>query len=245
MELKEWEEKYKALIDERIDDYTVDHEDEIVKPDALQSKELQLESFKHKIQESLQSKDQSDQMQHALKILSQQMPHYVSKETWDAINEEFCNCEANLLNYLEENKEPTVDDFVPIYEMCGFTVPTLVHCYEFGQSLYNKESYEDARAVMRFLMYLSPLMPEFWIAAAMCEKQLGNYLDAIRLYQLALTLFPDQVSLHLYCADNYIQIGDKLHAQLALEAAKKNLDANPQGQAQWGATYEFLLDKVK
>lgn len=245
MELKEWQDKYNNTLNERIEQYTSDHENEIVKPNPLLSPEQQMEAFKHKAQEAIHPKEVDEQMGHALELLCNVMSHSVPKETWDRIHDQFSNSEERLLKYLEADKNPTEDKFVPIYEMCGFTVPTLVHCYEFGQSLYNKKSYKDAKSIMLLLMRISPLMPEFWIAAAMCEKQMGNYSAAIQLYHLAQSIFPDQASLHLYCADNQLAMGDKLHAQNELESARKIFEVNPQSQAHWRSTYDFLKEKAK
>lgn len=245
MELKEWQDKYDNLLKNRVDQYTSEHEDEIVKPSPLQSREQQLTAFKLNFQNIIESKEANEQMHHALELISNLMPQSLPKETWDQISEEFSTCEEKLLSYLEEHKEPSEDKFVQIYEMCGFTIPTLIHCYEFGQSLYNKKMYSDAKSIMLFLVRICPLMPESWIAAGMCEKQMGNYLAAVQLYQFAQSLFPDEASLHLYCADNYLALGDKQLAQIELEAAKKNFDINPQSQAQWRSTYDFLLDKAK
>lgn len=245
MELKEWQDKYDNLLNERIEQYTLEHENEIAVPNPLQSKEQQVKAFKLKAQEAFHPKEADEQMRHALELICNQLPQNLPKETWDRINEQFSSSEENLLNYLEDNQEVADDGFVSIYEMCGFTISTLVHCYEFGQSLYNKKSYKDAKSIMTLLMRISPLMPEFWIAAGMCEKQMGNHLAAVQLYKLAQTAFPDEPSMHIYCADNQLSLGNKLEAQIELEAARKIFDVNPQSQAQWRSTYDFLLDKAK
>lgn len=245
MELEEWKETYDQSLEDRIEQYTLESEAEIVKPNPLQSREQQLTAFKLNLQNILDSEDAGKEMRHALEILNKQMPQSIPKDTWDLIQKEFSSCEENLLSYLEAHQESHKDEFVPIYQMYGFSVPTLIHCYEFGQSLYNKKSYGDAKSVMLFLIRLSPLMPEFWIAAGMCEKQMGRHQEAIQLFQLAQTIFPDQASLHIYCADNYLAINDKSHARIELEGAKEIFTLNPLSQDQWRATYDFLWEKAK
>lgn len=245
MELEEWKETYEISLKNRIEIYTAEHATEIIKPNPLMNTEQQLSVFKLNLQNIIDSNEANEEMRHALAILSKLMPHSIPKETWDLIHEEFSSCEEKLLSYLEEHQETSENGFVPIYEMCGFTVPTLVYCYEFGQSLYNKKYFKDAKSIMLFLIRLSPLMPEFWIAAGMCEKQLGHHQEAIQLFQLAQTVFPDQASLHIYCADNYLAINQNKHAQIELEGAKKIFDNNIQSLDQWRSTYDFLLNKAK
>lgn len=97
---------------------------------------------------------------------------------------------------------------------------------------------------MLFLMQIAPQIPEFWIAAAMCDKKMGQYQMAIDLYKYAQTIFPENPSLYLYCADNYLSLGDTFNAKIELETFKKILNSSPNDCVQWQPTYEYLIGKA-
>ncbi|MBA3602400.1 MAG: hypothetical protein H0W50_01870 [Parachlamydiaceae bacterium] len=257
MELKQWEKHYDKVIENQIDLYMKEKGNELVMPDPLRSKEFQLSGYRDQLAQLIHSKTADDVINQALSLICNQMPQAVAKEVWDSVSEEFCHCEENISRYLEadaqkersnqphQESDPIIseDIYTPIYEMCGLSLETLNHCYAFGQSLYKNEP-DNSKFVMLFLMKIAPQICEFWVSAAMCDKQMGRYQAAIEIYKLAEIAFPDIPSLYLYCADNYIADGDITSAKIQLEAAKNVLSQSTETTAQWQKTYEFLLSKT-
>ena len=203
----------------------------------------------------IHSKTTDDVINQALKLICNRMPQSVSKDLWESVSENFSQCEEKLELFLEadssQNKTSDLetevdleDVYIPIYEMCGISLQTLEHCYAFGQSLYEKKEFANSKLVMLFLMKIAPEISEFWISAAMCDKQMGNYDSAINIYKLAEAAFPDNPSLYLYCADNCIARGDITNAKIQLDAAKNVFSLNADAAAQWQPTYEYLLAKA-
>lgn len=247
MNLKEWKQKFDQSIEETINSYLKEKGDELVTPNPLKSKEQQLEEHRQNLMLLIHSPAADEQFRQALIIIRDQMPQTISKEEWDVIHNEFINCESHLLQVFEADAKTgnTEGGFVPIYQLCGFSVSTLSKIYAFGQSLYQKGAFSDSKLVMLCLMRLAPNVVEFWIAAAMCDKQLKNYQAAIEIYKMAQTAFPENASLYLYCADNYLHQNDKMNAQAQIDTAKSMLDQNPGEWAQWQDFYDYLTSRAK
>ncbi len=249
MKLKEWKEHYDKIMDENIDIYPEEKGSELVVPDPLKSKEYQLALHRKSLSEMIHSKKADEIISEALKLICNQMPQTISKDVWDSVSEEFSHCEYNILQYLEadeedEDSEDQSDTYVPIYKMCGLSLQTLKYCYTFGQFLYEKKEFEHSKSVMLFLMQIAPQIPEFWIATAMCDKKMGNFQAAIDVYELAETIFPDNPSIYLFCADNCLASGDTTNAKIQLDYAKELIDHTSNTNSQWKPTYDYLSSKV-
>ncbi len=243
MKLKEWEKHYDEKIENQIEEYLNEKGDELVVPNPLRTKEQQIATYRHDLKELLNSKSAEELTAKALTTICNLMRQVVSKEVWESLSDQFSHCEENLLRYLQEDEKKDTA-IIPIYQMCGLSSETLMHCYTFGQSLFNQKEYADSKVIMLFLAYISPQIPEFWIAAAMCDKQMEQYQSAINIYTLAETTFSENPSLYLYCADAYLCLNDSYNAKIQLESAKRLFDRFPDEWTKWEKTYTYLLGKI-
>ncbi len=219
MDLKEWEKHYDKVLENQINFYLKDKGNELVMPDPLKSKEFQLSGYKDQLTQLIHSKTADDVINQALSLICNQMPQTVTTEVWGSVKEEFCHCAEKIASYLDADAKKDIsengynlnksdDVFIQIYEMCGLSLQTLNHCYSFGQSLFDKNEFDNSKVIMLFLMKIAPLISEFWVASAMCDKKMGRYQSAIDIYKLAETDFPNNPALYLYCADNFLSLGD-------------------------------------
>ncbi|MEC7840374.1 MAG: hypothetical protein VX777_10085 [Chlamydiota bacterium] len=247
MELHEWEEHFDALLDNEVDNYLSENEDDLFIETPMKSKEQQKIQTKDEIMKTFRLEEAGDLIEQALCVIRDLLPQHITKEEWEKVYEEFMNCDEALVKHFEavENEAIDKDEFTPIHEMCGISNDTLMHCYRLGQAIYNDKEYADARAIFSYLVTVAAYVPEFWISAGMCCYQMEEYQQAIDSYKLAQSLFPDEVALYIHCANNFIANGDLTNAKIELDEVKKIFIKDPSSQEQWNKTYEFLVSRAE
>lgn len=90
------------------------------------------------------------------------------------------------------------------------------------KELVNK-NIEEAEAMYRLIIQLDPTFSGAWVGYALCEQELGNLDVAEAIYELALSLMPQDYFILLFAADFYVIINQKEKAKTILENAKTEL----------------------
>lgn len=250
MDLKDWEDRYYAFLEKHIENYIKDMGDDLVVPNPLQSKNQQLLAYRQKLQKLLHSEEVEEQFIQALKLINEKMPYMMPKEVWEQVFHDFSGCEANLLKFLEVEREGNSEEkgtgeLLPLYKMYGLSSLTLEYCYDFGNMLFEQGSYAEAKLLMLFLIRLAPLAPEFWISAAICDVKMKDFSEAAEILKLAASFFPDNLPISLYLADNYLALGETANAKHQLELAKKILEREPSNWDTWKPMYDQLAKQAR
>jgi len=247
MDLNEWEEHFNTLLNEEVDNYLNENEDDLFVNNPLKSKEVQKQQTKEEVMKTFRLEEAGELINQALCVIRDMLPQHILKEEWELVYDEFTNCDEALTSYFEatENGKIKSTDFVPIHEMCGISLDTLMHCYRLGQWVFQQKDFSDARAIFSFLVAVAPYVPEFWISAGMCSNQMQEYQKAIDSYKLAQTLFPENPAVFVHCANNCIANGDLINAKIELDEVKKLFDRDPECKEQWNDTYTYLLSRAE
>lgn len=246
VDLKKWEEQLNMMLEEEIETFLEKNEAELFIESPLKSKKHQKIQSREELLKTFRLEDASDQIEKALIIIRDMLPQFITESEWNAVYEEFINCDEALISYFEavENGEIDVKVYVSIAEMCGIGSETLKHCYELAQKLYEDKDYSDARALFGFLAAISPETPEFWISSGMSAYQLKNFQEAIELYKIGQQLFPENVAFYIHAANSSIADEDILNAKIFLEKAKALISLDSNCKKEWGDTYDFLNSRA-
>ena len=246
MDLKKWEDHLDVILEEEIETFLDNNEAELFIESPLKTREQQKFQSREELLKTFKLEDASDQIEKALVIIRDMLPQFITDEEWNAVYEEFINCDEALISYFEavENEEIDIEVYVSIAEMCGISGETLKHCYELAQKLYEDNDYSDARALFGFLAAICPETPEFWISSGMSAYQMGNFQEAIELYKIGQQLFPENVAFYIHAANSSIANNDISNAKIFLEKAKALIDLHSDYKKEWGDTYDFLKSRT-
>lgn len=180
----------------------------------------------------------------ALYLISVMLPQRVVREEWEACLKEFMDCDDSLCDFLEKGARGKMpSDPYAIHQMLGLSKNTLKHCYELGEELYRRQDFDEARCLFGFLASIAPYMPECWISLGMCYNKMGKIKDAIATYALAQEIFKEEPSLPIYCAANYIALGDHLPARIELSKVEKIFARYPKVKNHWGKMHGHLRSR--
>ena len=104
---------------------------------------------------------------------------------------------------LKVSMENPLERESPLQKVLKLSDSTLQTIYEAGCHLQREGDFQTARAIFRFLVFLNPLVADFWICLGFCFSNLRNFDQAFQSYQFALELEPQQPNGLYFSAVNF------------------------------------------
>lgn len=244
--LDQWEKHFNALLENDVDEYIEEHAEELFEHSRMNPIKRQKEEAKKEVIKILKFEEASESIDRALNLIRDFLPQHISASDWEEIVEEFANCDEVICDHFEkqESGEISFESYTPIHKMCGISNKTLKHCYELGQYCFKENDFDDARCIFGFLTMLAPQMIESWISCGMCYNKMQEFENAIITYNLAKEVFPNNPTLSIHCANNYISLGDNSHAKEELDRAEELFNNYPELKSEWEQTFQFLSSRV-
>lgn len=92
-------------------------------------------------------------------------------------------------------------------------------CYLLALQDFQKERYQEAIRVLRFLLNLNPGYSNVWSLLGSCQQAVSQFQAALWSYNMSLIANPDAIENHIESAACYIQLNDRDNARDALGRA--------------------------
>ena len=104
-----------------------------------------------------------------------------------------------------------------LQEQIGLSWDFMDRAYGIARSLYAERKYEDSLASFYFLRFLNPAVFEYWFGEACLLQELCKYEQAASIYNLSLTMQPNNPLVYFQIANCYAELGDKESSLQALD----------------------------
>ncbi len=115
------------------------------------------------------------------------------------------------------NDELLIDKKTPLQEQIGLSWDFMDRAYAVARSLYAERKYEESLAAFHFLRFLNPAVFEYWFGEACLLQELGKLEQAASIYNLSLTMQPNNPLVYFQIANCYSGLGDKESSLQALD----------------------------
>lgn len=108
-----------------------------------------------------------------------------------------------------------------------FSAEQLEVIYAMGYAHIVQQQYAQALPVFAFLSQYGPTRKHYLCGLALCLQMLKRHDEALRMYSLVLTLFPDAADAAVSIAECELALGQFEHGRRSLEAASAIARENP------------------
>jgi tetratricopeptide (TPR) repeat protein len=106
----------------------------------------------------------------------------------------------------------------PLHEQYGISWNFIDRVYDVGESLLADEKYKEAVGVFGFLIFLNPLVPEYWLRMAGALYGAENFEGALQQYVASLVFDPENSFVFFEMARCYCKLKEAEPCLACLEA---------------------------
>lgn len=197
------------------------------------------------------------QIECAVRLIRNKMLNEISAEAsheiidaLDNASDKYYEATNQLLDKMEKakpvgNEGKTFAKDILLQNMFGFSDDVMLHFYTFGNSLFQKSDFSNAKIIFDFLVLLAPDIPQYWIASAKCCEKEGNFEIALSIYTFAANLFQNAPAIHFYKANCALELKNVELAAKELEIAEAQLKNKPDELRAWKPTLNYLKSTIK
>lgn len=208
--------KLETEIESEIDTY-VDGMDLDEDPShALQNAKAKRESIKHEIKEAVKMPELAQLIDTAMEILHSEGPHFLSKESNQALLTELSASNENLdeMGIKEASNEK-------LQALVKLSDESMKSIYEIAVLKFKEGLYPDSVALFSLLGTLDPGQPEYWFRLGIAAQKCDKLEMASRAYAATLKLDPENIGARLFAAECLIHRNLREEAKTELDEAKK------------------------
>lgn len=211
-----------------------------LKPASL----LKKEHLEH-IKNTLLMKEFRDSLSKAISLIFNDLSKSIRPDEFAKIKNELENILDFLAQPVEEDKSSAgARKPILFHKMWKISDNTLQHLHHFSNSLIHEKNYEDANAMLTFLVTLAPEISRFWSSRALCLQALHRDDEAFQVLNIAKILSPDDPVPLIYNCNGLLRLKEKQKALDELKNLQACMEAHPDTKNSWKTIYQALKEQI-
>lgn len=181
--------------------------------------------------------DFGDTLLKAAELFVAEGKKYVESASWNRVMSEIENA-LNKINEISPEELATKT----FHSILGLTKLTLLAFEKIALNKYLEKDFTASASLFCFLATLNSLDFTYWLRLGISYQEAGDYKSAVAAFNKALLINPNSIEGHLFAAECWIALGDKVKS-VANQAKAKELISSQHLQTKWDS-YLQALDKV-
>lgn len=104
--------------------------------------------------------------------------------------------------------------------------------YHHAFTYYKQGQYQEAEPLFQLLTVINTRQAKYWMGLGACCQMKQNYSEAIKSYELAVAITPEDPRIHIHASDCFFAMGQSENGLFALECAERaaQLHEGPESQ---------------
>lgn len=201
------------------------------------SKELYFLRIKSEAQEALRMRVIGESLSDAFNIIVQQGKRYLDMDSYYDVIDSFEKA-FDLLMKCDDNdiQEKNFKDIMAISNT------TMSQIEKIAQEKFKEGDFSSSAKLYILLTVLNPVSYNYWIRLGINYQEMKEYKEAIKVYRKAFVINPLSIPNHLFIAECFIDLNDKVEALAEIDYIKSLLDSEP--ESRWAEHFRLLNDVV-